>query len=1402
MHWVLRHISSTCGRWRRRAAVAALLAIAVVVAPQVATTATAGAQDLNLSQPASFPECIFPPPGQNGPPYSLSDAAPCAYLSYLINPQVLAPGGLVDDGMYQATSAEQTALSDLQAQAVANTLSDHDLPASDADAVRTWGQADAEAELWALIVQAIETPAASRTSDQQGAVDWLASVDQAVQVLAARDAIDQYADWAGISPDDLSAPPEPDPGYCTYTSPDGSYTPSTALGDDPECAGVPCPNILGCNPPTPTADQFVQWGQDEENSDLKGLFSSPNYAQALTAIQTAETFGGAVAGAAVTGAAISASMGSLFAGTALQEAIFPFAGLVNYVTSGVAAGTVTAADAAAAAEAVAGGLTASGVGVIIAAIIFAVTTATLEGMNVFDAANLPSDLEGDLSSAESTTPDLPSLLGSTSGAQSLFALFVGATMPSETLYICSGSETPGNAEGAIAGLLGLSADTVGASTSAPAGACNTPAIPAQSAGDPVFCVQEKGSLSLGSPLEEPKGNTLASVSPSTEPCAGQSTSDVPASYSGPGASLASSVSWTDGTAPDTSTDSAWLTGNWFVETATPAGGSPVTVQTLDIHYVDWSGTEQTAWLIDTPEGYEFVGVPDQTSSSPSFDPSTCVADGSCWASSSIEYVGPDGNDYTAWVEATTSTTTGGTPGPATPPAGLALGTTVTSLSEQVTLTATASADPVEGAPESFSASGSTQYGLPLSYSWQFEQPAAPGSVQVCGTFDPTTGGFSPGPCWSPTVDGAQVNYTWPATGTYEVQVTATDAYGNSATDTFSVSIGDVPPVLSVSSACPGALCSDAQPARLSGTLTHAGADDAETVTVNWGDGTTSSYGNANGGLQAASATVLDLSASHSYTSPGLYKVTVAASDQSGASAYATVYELGPGTTSVAQALSFLPAPNQAPYGVGALPVTAFGGLSGEPVTLSSLTPSACAVSSPVGSAAFGAEAWATAQVRFLSAGTCTIAANQAGTGGEFSLVNPPFTAAPQATQSFMVTPAKLLVNADNEEMTYGGTVPASGVTYQGFVNGDGPSSVSGLSCQATTPAGKAVTSATPAGNYTITCSGASAPGYTISYGPGQLQVRPAPLTVSADDETMPHGGPLPALGVSYQGFVASDTAASLTYQPTCHTPANTRSGVGTYPIDCMGAFDPNYRPINYIPGKLTVVPAPLTVTASSAEMAQGGKVPAISASYAGWKDGNTASALSALPLCSTTATSSSSPGTYPSNCTGAAAHNYSISYVRGTITVLTAGQGTSPGTTTATTGGSGSSGESGSPGSSGNSAGGTSGSSGTTPGTTIPEATGPTVPIPGASATTNPGSTTTTTTPTTTSTTASSSSPGGSTSTRGGSSSRGSSSGGGAGLGGSTANLPQVLRLSPASGPKVAAPPWSSGASGSSTWRR
>jgi hypothetical protein len=89
---------------------------------------------------------------------------------------------------------------------------------------------------------------------------------------------------------------------------------------------------------------------------------------------------------------------------------------------------------------------------------------------------------------------------------------------------------------------------------------------------------------------------------------------------------------------------------------------------------------------------------------------------------------------------------------------------------------------------------------------------------------------------------------------------------------------------------------------------------------------------------------------------------------------------------------------------------------------------------------------------------------------------------------------------------------------------------------------------------------------------------------------------------------------------------------------------------------VTAVTLPsLTITASSATMAQGAAVPTITATYSGFVNGDHASSLTVAPSCSTTATSSSPAGSYPTSCSGAVDANYDISYVNGTLSVVAPG---------------------------------------------------------------------------------------------------------------------------------------------------
>jgi hypothetical protein len=105
---------------------------------------------------------------------------------------------LLNPAVYDAaTPVEAQALRDTEDQALADVLKDHQLPATDLSAVKSFARADAQGEMFSLIVAALKTPEGQRTTTQQGLVDWMS--DQATQqrFLPAMNAATEYARFAG-----------------------------------------------------------------------------------------------------------------------------------------------------------------------------------------------------------------------------------------------------------------------------------------------------------------------------------------------------------------------------------------------------------------------------------------------------------------------------------------------------------------------------------------------------------------------------------------------------------------------------------------------------------------------------------------------------------------------------------------------------------------------------------------------------------------------------------------------------------------------------------------------------------------------------------------------------------------------------------------------------------------------------------------------------------------------------------------------------------------------------------------------------------------------------------------------------------------------------------------------------
>jgi hypothetical protein len=161
-------------------------------------------------------------------------------------------------------------------------------------------------------------------------------------------------------------------------------------------------------------------------------------------------------------------------------------------------------------------------------------------------------------------------------------------------------------------------------------------------------------------------------------------------------------------------------------------------------------------------------------------------------------------------------------------------------------------------------------------------------------------------------------------------------------------------------------------------------------------------------------------------------------------------------------------------------------------------------------------------------------------------------------------------------------------------------------------------------------------------------VGPAQLTITPTAVSKVYGAALPAFSVQFSGLVNGDTGAG--FVTSIASTATAASNVGTYPITVTGPGNSNYI-ISFNPGTLTVTPAPLTITADNQTMVAGSAVPPLTFTFSGLVNGDTAANLETPPVGSVSADASSPAGTYPITVSGAASHNYTITFVPGTLTI-------------------------------------------------------------------------------------------------------------------------------------------------------
>ncbi len=716
----------------------------------------------------------------------------------------------LDQGLYAATPAQTASLRNLEAQAVDDVIALHGLSDGDTIAVRTWGRDEAQARLFLLLIGAIK--ASPRSLDQQNAVDWMTAVTHRKAIHAAEMAGYEYVKWAGLNEDSfgtvlsrnptestlkafLDDPPRAynradtaaaTSGYCKYHSPDPYSTAYTGR-THPTCF-TPCANPFGCLPPTPTYDQFVDWG---EAAATYSFLNSEQFSRAAINYGKAAWGAAIVAWAIVDSVVLAAVIGGAVGGGAVHTLITGQVLVGTFFSPWLGSVSVLAGAAFIA-------------GVVIAALAIAIT----QGIALINAMELPGQLAELIMDARTNSPNLVTLAGTTAGQTSLFSLFVGATMPAPVGGNCDNSKEPRGYVDVVSSLPVIRFSAVPC--------LNASDIPAPSPDDPRFVIRDED----GAPVE------------------GSST-----------------ITWKDSASGTTTT--ARLHKNWFI---TETDGS--VAQTLPITYTDWDGNERIAYLFGNPtDGHTFLSFLDTDADDA--DLATCLDTGLCLESPTLQYMSPDGRKLSAEILVSDPPT----------------GAPTYRLAD-------------EGEPLKFNANGFKPGNAEgeISYQWRFQGLG----LQVFGSIP-----------YGDPVPGAKVAHTWPLAGRFAVELTAADSVGHSATTTFSVDVGDVPPELTIGSLCLTGTSADPptcslapRQRRISGTFDDVGEQSTLIVVVNWGDGQSypaRCFPGPGGPLAficfsefpselqlGRSTTSFTFDGSHTYAADGTYYGTIWVTDDAGA----------------------------------------------------------------------------------------------------------------------------------------------------------------------------------------------------------------------------------------------------------------------------------------------------------------------------------------------------------------------------------------------------------------------------------------------------------------------------------------------------------------------------------------
>jgi gliding motility-associated-like protein len=168
----------------------------------------------------------------------------------------------------------------------------------------------------------------------------------------------------------------------------------------------------------------------------------------------------------------------------------------------------------------------------------------------------------------------------------------------------------------------------------------------------------------------------------------------------------------------------------------------------------------------------------------------------------------------------------------------------------------------------------------------------------------------------------------------------------------------------------------------------------------------------------------------------------------------------------------------------------------------------------------------------------------------------------------IVSPADMLITAENKSITYADALPELTWITEGFVLDDDESMFTSP-VEIGTPANEE----SDAGSYAITVSGAAAMDYyNITFVDGALEINKAVLTLTANDQERPYAQENPVLTFSFDGFVKDEDQYVLDVMPVVTTEATLWTPVGEYSITPGNGDDQNYSFV-YQNAILTIIKA-------------------------------------------------------------------------------------------------------------------------------------------------------------------------------------------------------------------------------------